>query len=396
MSANPSGVRSRRDDGSATGDELPPATVLEPTRRPLAEALTLPSAFYWSNAVFELEQAEIFRRMWLCIGREADLPGSGDYVTREIAGENLVVIRARDGRLRAFFNVCRHRGARLLAEGEGKGLARIVCPYHAWSYELDGQLGAAPRMGEGFCREAYPLMTARLGSRDGFLFVNLDASAEPLEEYLADLPDLSRFRLPELVCGKRVEYEVAANWKFIAENYSECYHCPGAHPQLFRISDFISRSARDQEIGRCFNGGPMTLRDGVETMSMSGRSGVPKIPGLSADDHRYVYYYVIYPNLLLSPHPDYVLTHTVWPLAPDRSRVVCEWLFTAEAVAQPGFDPGDMVDFWDVTNRQDWGLCEGAQSGAASRAFRPGPYQPSEDCVHTFDCWYADRITPLL
>ncbi len=396
MSANPSGGRSRPDNDASASGALPSASALEPTRRPFADALTLPAAFYTSPAVFALEQAEIFGRMWVCIGREADIPAAGDYVTREIAGENLVVIRGRDGRVRAFFNVCRHRGAKLVADGQGQGLARIVCPYHAWSYELDGRLGVAPKMPEGFCREDYPLVPASLGSRDGFLFVNLDAHAASLDEYLADLPDLSRFRLPELVCGKRVEYEVAANWKFIAENYSECYHCPGVHPQLFRISDFISRSTRKQEIGACFNGGPMTLREGVETMSMSGRSGVPKIPGLSADDHRYVYYYVIYPNLLLSPHPDYVLTHTVWPLAPDRSRVVCEWLFTAEAVAQPGFDPRDMVDFWDVTNRQDWGLCEGAQSGASSRGFLPGPYQPSEDCVHTFDRWYADRVAALL
>jgi Rieske 2Fe-2S family protein len=192
-----------------------------------------------------------------------------------------------------------------------------------------------------------------------------------------------------------MEYEVAANWKLICENYSECYHCPGAHPQLARISDLIARSSRPQEIGRCFNGGPMQLREGIETMSLSGRRTVPVIPGLSADDHRYVYYYVIYPNLLLSPHPDYVLTHTAWPLAADRTRVVCEWLFTPEAVARPGFDPADMVDFWDVTNRQDWALCERTQRGAASRGFRPGPYQPTEDCVHTFDRWYADLMSAL-
>jgi Rieske 2Fe-2S family protein len=150
------------------------------------------------------------------------------------------------------------------------------------------------------------------------------------------------------------------------------------------------------ESGACFNGGAMALRDGFTTMSMSGRSSLPQIPGLSADDHRRILYYLVYPNLLLSPHPDYVLTHTIWPLGPARSRVVCEWLFTPEAAAAEGFDPADVVEFWDLTNRQDWELCERAQAGAASRGYRPGPYQSSEDCVHAFDRWYAEQLTPHL
>jgi Rieske 2Fe-2S family protein len=292
--------------------------------------------------------------------------------------------------------VCRHRGSRLLDEPRGRGLKRLVCPYHSWSYDLDGSLQQAPGMPADFRRASHGLVPVGCASHEGFIFLNLDPAAEPLERWLRDLPDLSRFAMGELRCGQRIEYEVAANWKLICENYSECYHCANAHPQLFRISDLISRSERRQETGACFNGGPMLMRDGVETMSMSGRRTVAPIPGLSAADHRYVYYYVVYPNLLLSPHPDYVLTHTAWPLAPDRTRIVCEWLFTAEAMASPGFDPGDMVEFWDVTNRQDWRLCERTQAGAASRAFQPGPYTPTEDCVHTFDAWYADRLAPLL
>jgi Rieske 2Fe-2S family protein len=251
-------------------------------------------------------------------------------------------------------------------------------------------------MDEGFRREAFSLVPVRIGTYAGFIFLNLDDAAEPLESYLADLPDLARFKMTELRLGKRIEYEVKANWKLICENYSECYHCPGVHPQLFRISDNIARHDRVQEIGACFNGGPMMLREGIETMSMSGKRTVPIIPGLKPDDHRFVYYYVIYPNLLLSPHPDYVLTHTAWPVAPGRTKIVCEFLFTQEALARPDFDPTDMVEFWDVTNRQDWGLCERAQLGAQSRGYRPGPYQPSEDCVHTFDRWYAERMAALL
>ena len=129
---------------------------------------------------------------------------------------------------------------------------------------------------------------------------------------------------------------------------------------------------------------------------MSGKSSLPTIPGLTLEDCRYVHYYVIYPNILLSPHPDYVLIHTAWPLSPGRTQVICEWLFTKEAVSRPDFDPSDVVEFWDVTNRQDWALCERTQLGVSSLGYRQGPYQPVEDCVHTFDHWYADKLAALL
>jgi Rieske 2Fe-2S family protein len=372
------------------------AADLRDTRRPFADARTLPAATYTTTEVLALEQAGLFGRTWLCAGREADIPAAGDFLVRDIAGDSVIVIRGADGVIRAFFNVCRHRGSRLIDQTSGHGLSRILCPYHSWSYRLDGSLAQLPRTDDSTSRDGLGLLPVNLGLHDGFIFLNLDSKAAPLATQLADLPDLSRFQLPELRSGWRHTYDVQANWKLICENYSECYHCPGAHPQLARISELISRSTRPMETGECFNGGPMQLKDGVETMSLSGKRSVPLIPGLSADDHRYVYYYVIYPNLLLSPHPDYVLTHTAWPIAPDHTRVVCDLLFTHEALASPGFDPADMADFWDLTNRQDWALCERTQLGAGSRGYRPGPYQASEDCVHTFDRWYADRLAALL
>ncbi len=372
------------------------AEELTATRRPVAQARTLPAAVYTAPEILAIEQAGLFARTWLCVGREADIPGAGDFFTRELAGDSVIVVRGADGLVRAFFNVCRHRGSRLIDATSGCGLNRILCPYHAWSYRLDGSLAQVPRAEESGNRDGLGLVPVNSGSHDGFIFLNLDSAAAPLTSSLVDLPDLSRFRLAELRRGWRRTYDVQANWKLICENYSECYHCPGAHPQLARISELISRSSRPMETGASFNGGPMELKSGIETMSLSGKRTVPVIPGLSADDHRYVYYYVIYPNLLLSPHPDYVLTHTAWPVGPDRTRVECELLFTEEALARPGFDPSDMADFWDLTNRQDWALCERAQLGAGSRGYRPGPYQSSEDCVHTFDRWYAEQLAALL
>ena len=377
------------------------ARALAATRLPVAQARTLPASVYTAPEILAIEQAGLFARTWLCVGRAADIAASGDFFTRELAGDSVIVLRGADGVVRAFFNVCRHRGSRLIDETKGCGLNRILCPYHAWSYRLDGSLAQipgkpGPRAEESGNRDGLGLVPVSAALHDGFIFLNLDSAAPPLASSLGALPDLSRFRLAELRRGWHRTYDVRANWKLICENYSECYHCPGAHPQLARLSDLISRSERPMEIGASFNGGPMELKPGIETMSLSGKRSVPVIPGLSADDHRYVYYYVIYPNLLLSPHPDYVLTHTAWPVAPDRTRVECELLFTEEALARPGFDPSDMANFWDLTNRQDWALCERAQLGAGSRGYRPGPYQSAEDCVHTFDRWYAERLAALL
>jgi Rieske 2Fe-2S family protein len=366
------------------------------TLAPLGEARALPAAAYTCDEILQFEQAEFFAKDWLCVGRAADIAHSGDYFVKGLGGESVVLLHGTDGLIRGFYNVCRHRGSRLFDAASGQALARVLCPYHSWSYNLDGTLQSAPRMSEDFCKANFPLQPVRAELYQGFIFISLNPSAPALAQCLADLPDLSRYRMPELACGRHVEYEVAANWKLICENYSECYHCAHAHPQLSRVSELIARSERAAETGACFVGGPMRLRDGVETMSLSGRSSVPTIPGLSHEDSRYVHYYAIYPNLLLSPHPDYVLTHTVWPLAPGRSRVICEWLFTREAVAAGNFDPADIVEFWDLTNRQDWTLCERVQLGVSSRGFAPGPYHATEDCVHTFDRWYAARMVAAL
>jgi Rieske 2Fe-2S family protein len=365
---------------------------LELTRREFATARTLPGAAYWDDAVFAREGQEIFARDWVCVGRSHDARAAGDFFTRSLAGESVLVVRGDDAKLRGFYNVCRHRGSRLVDSSAGTGLARILCPYHAWSYQLDGRLQQAPQMPPSFAKAAHGLVPVRLAEYHGFVFVTLRADTPPLDAWFADMPNLSSYRMANLFAAKRVEYDVNANWKLICENYSECYHCPGAHPQLHKLTELIQRSERPMDVGLSFNGGPMRLRDGVATMSTSGERRLPLIPGLTDDDARYVHYYVVYPNLLLSPHPDYVLTHTLWPLAPNRTRVVCEWLVPEAGLSASAAALDDVVSFWDVTNRQDWSLCERAQAGVGSRGYVQAPYAPSEDCVHMFDRWYADRM----
>jgi Rieske 2Fe-2S family protein len=375
---------------------LPLVAELEATRRDFAAAVTLPRTAYVDDGVFALERRALFSTHWICVGHVAAVAHSGDYIVREVAGESIVVIRDDKDRLHAFYNVCRHRGSRLLDDEGGCGLSRIVCPYHAWSYQLDGRLLAAPQVGTQVPRDSLALTAVRLAILEGLIFVNFDAGASPVDDWFADLPDLQRFNMPQLRIGRRIEYAVRANWKLIIENYSECYHCPGAHPQLHKLTELIGRSERPMESGRYFNGGPMRLRDGIGTMSGSGAARLPLVGELSADDRRYVHYYVLYPNVLLSPHPDYVLIHTLWPKSAGMTQVVCEWLVSAAALAGPPADLGDVVDFWDITNRQDWALCERAQLGVTSRGYRQGPYAAAEDCVHAFDRWYAGFLLDRL
>jgi Rieske 2Fe-2S family protein len=366
-------------------------------RRPVDEAQMLPARVFHDPQVFAYEQDEWFARTWVCVAREADVGEAGTYVLVNVAGESVILLRDRTGTVNALYNVCRHRGSTLLDPApEGATNARIVriqCPYHAWIYDLDGSLKRAPHTEDiqDFAAADQSLVRVRLESWAGFLFVNLDPDAEPLLAYLDDLPAaVADYPLASLRRARRLEYDVGANWKVIGENYSECLHCPGVHPQLNRLSPYDRGWNLDAR--GPWAGGWMELVDAADTMSVDGGShGRATLAGIGDDNKRRVYYIVIWPNMLLSLHPDYVMTHQVWPVDAERSHVVCEWLFDPETMAQPGFDPSDAVDFWDLTNRQDWAVCERQQEGTRSRSYVPGRYSLMEDMVHAFDLMAADR-----
>jgi glycine betaine catabolism A len=366
---------------------------LQATRLPLAEARTLPRAVYTSDGILDLEYRELFGKGWLAVAREEDFPVAGSFLTHEIGGERILIVRGEDAHLRAFHNVCRHRGSHLIDETRGQLRGAIRCPYHAWTYGYDGKLTHAPRTTPEFATPALGLTNVALDTFGGFVFVNLAARAPSLAESLADLPDLSVYRLTELKRVHRVDYEISANWKIAVENYSECYHCPLVHPQLSRVGDLVSGHF---EQGASFNGGPMQLRPGFSTMSMTGQSRHGPMQGLPVANAGLVHYYVVYPNLMLGLHPDYVLAHSAWPRAPDRSHIVCEWFVPPEHLSDAAFSASDIVEFWDLTNRQDWVLCERVQRGATSTGYREGPYHPAERCVHAFDQWYAERLSDWL
>jgi Rieske 2Fe-2S family protein len=374
---------------------VPPSPVtaaeVAAVRQPVERASLLPPRVFHDPEVFAWEQEAWFARSWTCVGREEDVARPGEYLLASIAGEGVIVVRGRDEVLRAFHNVCRHRGSLLVTEPHGS-LVRFQCPYHAWTYELDGTLRRAKHTDEleAFDIADQGLVSAPLERWQGFLFVSLEPDG-PLADQLADLPGhVERFGIVDLRRARRMEYDVAANWKVIAENYSECYHCPGVHPQLNRLTPYDQGQNLESE--GPWAGGWMELVGTADTMSVDGLThGRPPLPGIAPEDERRIHYFVLWPNLLLSLHPDYVMTHRVEPVSPGRSRVICEWLFHPDTMARADFDPSDAVGFWDLTNRQDWRVCELQQQGTASRAYRPGRYSYMEDMVHAFDLMVADR-----
>jgi Rieske 2Fe-2S family protein len=348
---------------------------------------TLPRRFFTDPAFYERELERFYFGRWICAGRADHIPAPGDFFTRTVGTESVVVTRDASDALHALFNVCRHRGTRLCDGPSGRFPERIQCPYHGWTYDLSGRLLGAPHMAPGFRREDHGLRRAGCDVWDGHVFVHLGLDGReppPLRAQLADLPDrFARWRMADLRLGRRIVYDVKANWKLIILNYNECLHCPTLHPALNRLHHYLG--AENVAPHACYVGGAMGFRDGVETMSTDGRLRRSYLPDVAPADRGQVHYYAIYPNLLLSLHPDYVMTHTLWPRGHDRTEVVCEWHFHPDEMAKPDFHADDAVEFWDLTNREDWWVAEQSQAGISSRAYEPGPYSEREALLWAFD-----------
>lgn len=358
-------------------------------------AMTLGREFYVLPEIFRNEQERIFLERWICAGRVELIPDPGDYFVRNVDTESVIVLRDRSGEVRAFHNVCRHRGTRICEELAGRFSSNIRCPYHAWTYALDGRLLGASSMDgvQGFDTADYPLHAVPVALWEGFVFICLSSDPQPFEQTHAPvLSRFSRYGMSKLRSMRRIEYDVRANWKLIFENYNECYHCPLVHPALVKLSPADS-GANDLTNG-AFLGGYMTVNNDKGSMSMTGNACAIPVAGLPDEDLHRVYYYTIFPNMLLSLHPDYVMVHTIWPQSPDRTLIECEWLFHPDAASHDGFDPDDGVAFWDRTNREDWHICEQSQLGVQSRAYTPGPYSPREGISAAFDREYLSAMGP--
>jgi glycine betaine catabolism A len=358
-------------------------------------ARTMPREQYTSPAILAEETERIFARCWNCVGRASRLAKPGDYIVREIAGESMIILRDRGGELRALFNVCRHRGTRICRETHGQFSETIQCPYHAWTYTTDGRLIGAPHMQdvEGFDKKDYALHSAAIAEWEGFVFVNIARDPQPFDEWFAPmLRRLERYNIAGLSVGHGVTYDVRANWKLVFQNYSECLHCPMIHPELSTVLPY--QSGANDLVEGAFLGGYMEITQPNESATLSGKAcGRLVSPTLGDDDRRRAFYYTLMPNLLLSIHPDYVNYYLLTPVSVDHTRVESEWMFHPSNDGDPSFNPQDAIAFWDVTNRQDWDICEQSQLGVSSRRYEPGPYSPRESMPAAWDHYYLGMMS---
>jgi len=365
----------------------------------------LPRAHYVDEATHRLERDHVLLHEWTCIARLDDLgltePGTTALLPERLAvvelhGESVLVTTDTAAGLHARYNVCRHRGSQVVpvdpaAPAPAPCTARSLrCPYHSWTYALDGTLLHAPHTDDvDLDKRDFSLHPVAVDVWGGWLWLNATpAEATPLLEALAPVPEkVVRYPLDTLVLGKRLVYEVAANWKVVAENYNECYHCGPVHPELSRLVPAFAGGGTDLTWD---DGVPH--REGAWTFTMSGTSDRAPFPDL--DEHERVKHKgeLVYPNLLLSLSAEHAAAFVLRPLAVDRTEVTCELLFAADEVAKPTFDPSDAEELWDITNEQDWRICESVQRGMSSRAYRDGWYAPMEDASLDIRRWLLPRF----
>ncbi|NYI98735.1 aromatic ring-hydroxylating oxygenase subunit alpha [Streptomonospora nanhaiensis] len=372
-----------------TATDLPATPSLIPTP---------PGRDYTDPGVFAREQRLIFERTWFCAVRGADLAAPGDFRTVRVGRESVLLTRNRSGAVRAFLNVCRHRGARLCTEEAGSVKRSLRCPYHAWTYDLDGRLVAAPNLADmaGVRREDRGLIGVHVREWLGYVWVCLadeppsfaDTVQAAVAERLGDPAAIDRYGVADLALGRRIGYDVAANWKLIVENFMECYHCGTIHPELTEVlPEFAEGYAAQYYVGHGAQFG-----EGIDGFTVDGGAGFGRLDGIGDHQDRRYYAITVPPQVFVNLVPDHVIVHRMFPLAPDRTRVECDWLYSPEVVAS-GADLSRSVELFDRVNRQDFDACERCQPAMESRAYRDGGVLvPVEHHIGAFHAWVGRML----
>jgi Rieske 2Fe-2S family protein len=368
----------------------------------------LPAPYYVDPAHFAREAEMVLHREWFCAGRltelglvnvdvDGDVPARSRLAVVDVAGESVLVTRDGDGGLHAFYNVCRHRGSQVVpvdpdaAVPEPCAAGSLRCGYHSWTYDLAGRLLRAPHTEDvdDFDPAEFGLRPVGAAEWGGFLFVHLTPSdAPPLLEALGGaVGRVTRYPLRSLVVGAARTYDVRANYKVVLENYNECYHCAGVHPELVRLVPAFGRGGADLD----WDDG-IPHREGAWTFTATGTTDRAPFPDL--DDAERVRHKgeLLYPNLMLSLSADHVAAFVLRPTAADRTRIDFRVLVAPDEAAKDGFDASDATDFWDVVNRQDWAVCESVQRGMSSRGYTQGWFAPMEDASLDIRRWLLPRL----
>ncbi len=386
--------------------------------------MSLPQEFYTDDDVFLEDLRQVFHTNWLFAGHSCDISNSGDYFVFEVGEESLLILRDKEGEVRAHFNVCRHRGSRLTTQPCGHARA-LVCPYHQWVYALDGQLTNARLMGDGFDKDQYSLRSAEVREVAGLIFVCLapDENTPDFDWfYEAIEPQLKPHGLDRAKVVCRHHYEVRANWKVLIENNRECYHCRVSHPEFCMSNydlglpgdtrsedgyDTLLESAyeRWEELGLSprdvsFPGGDpyrvsrLPLKEGFITESLDGSRVAPLMGDLTEQDVGSLRLITL-PNMWAHANCDYAMTTRLTPAGPELTRVEVSFLAHEDAVEGEDYDPDEVAHVWKTTSEQDWELCENNHAGIKSLAYEPGPLsQVTESSVESFVQWYMDRLDP--
>ncbi|GLZ48815.1 (2Fe-2S) ferredoxin [Actinomycetospora sp. NBRC 106375] len=379
-----------------TTGEMAPAIV--GSQLPASLRGTLSGRYYTDPTIFAAEQALIFETGWFCAVLAADIPSPGDFETVQIGRESVIVARGRDGAVRAHLNVCRHRGARICTEEKGSVRRAFQCPYHAWTYGLDGSLVSAPHLREmpDVDRADFGLQQVHLREWLGYVWLCLAEDPPSFEDtVIGDVttrlgsPDaIVGYQVADLKLGRRVEYDVKANWKQIVENFMECYHCGTIHPEL---SEVLPEFA-DGLAAQYFVGHGAAFGEDVDGFTVDGSAGLERIPGVGDDQDRRYYAITVRPQVFVNLVPDHVVFHRMFPLTAERTLVRCDWLYLP-GVVDSGADIDRSVELFHRVNQQDFDACERCQVSMDSRSYaRGGVLVPSEHHIGDFHDWVLQKI----
>jgi Rieske 2Fe-2S family protein len=359
---------------------------------------TLSGKSYTDPAAYDAECARIFEQAWFCAAHVSDFGERGAFRTVQVGRESILLVRNKRGEVRGFFNVCRHRGARVCLDESGVSPRSLQCPYHAWTYDLDGRLVAAPNLARmpDIDRDEYGLRSVHVREWLGYVWVSLAAEPEPFEhaveqeilDRLGAMSHLDAYDIGSLAVGRRITYDVAANWKLIVENFMECYHCATIHPELTEVLPEFA----DGLAAQFFVNHGAYFGEEIQGFTVDGRVGLEKLPGLRAEQDRRYYAITIKPQVFLNLVPDHVIFHRMYPMAHDRTIIECDWLYLPDVIAS-GADLDASVELFDRVNRQDFEACERTQPSMSSQIYADGGVLvPSEHHIELFHDWVRSRL----
>ncbi|MDO5618886.1 aromatic ring-hydroxylating oxygenase subunit alpha [Kocuria sp.] len=369
---------------------------------------TLTGDAYTSPEIFEREQAEIFEKMWNCVLRADSLNAPGQWKTVTVGREEIIVVRTRRAGIKAYYNVCRHRGMRVCTGAEGKNKT-LQCGYHAWTYALEGELIAAPNLTSmpDVDRQEYGLKPVAVEEWLGYVWVCLADSAageQPpsfqetvlgeVKTRFGEVESIDNYGIENLRLGESKTYDVAANWKLIIENFMECYHCATIHPELTEVIPEFADGLASQRMNGEVHGA--TFGEQIKGFTVDGSQGVTELPSIAPDQDRKYYAITVKPQVFINTVPDHVIIHRMFPLSESRTTVVCDWLFLPEVVER--VETGEVeitasVELFHRVNQQDFEACELTQPSMHSRAYRAGgALVPSEHHIGEFHAWWMQRL----